>query len=105
MRIAAINFDVMTTATVTIVGARRRCLRMQEHRRGLGVAPDPDKWLTTRTVSAGGSHVPILFGKSEVGGVNCTTQRSSNSCINLQGDSLPRDDIFYIGLVKNLRFW
>jgi hypothetical protein len=32
------------------------------------VAPDPDKWLTMRTVSAGGGHGPILLGKSEAGG-------------------------------------
>ncbi len=39
---------------------------------GSGVAPDPDKCLTTRTVSAGGGHGPILLGKSEAGGgVNC----------------------------------
>ena len=67
-RIAAINVDVMTTATVTTVEARRRCPRTQEHRRGLGVAQDPDKWLTTRTVSAGGGHGPILVGKSKAGG-------------------------------------
>jgi hypothetical protein len=34
---------------------------------GVG-APDPDKWLTMRTVSAGGGHGPILLGKSEAGG-------------------------------------
>ncbi len=34
-----INIDLMTTATVTAVGARRRCPRTQEqHRRGSGVA-------------------------------------------------------------------
>jgi hypothetical protein len=32
------------------------------------VAPDPDKWLTMRTVSAGGGHGPIFLGKSEAGG-------------------------------------
>jgi hypothetical protein len=67
-RIAAINVDVMMTATVLTVGARRRCPRTQEHRRGSGVAPDPDKWLTMRTVSAGGGHGPNLLGKSEAGG-------------------------------------
>jgi hypothetical protein len=37
-----------------------------------GVAQDPDKWLTTRTVSACGGHGPFLLGKSEAeGGVNC----------------------------------
>ena len=72
-RIAAINVDVMTTATVMTVGARRRCpSRTHEHRRGSGVEQYPDKWLTMRTVSAGGGHGPILLGKSEVGGgVNC----------------------------------
>jgi hypothetical protein len=68
-RIAAINVDMMTTATVKTVGARWGCPRMQEHRRGSGVvAPDPDKWLTTRTIAAGGGHFPILLGKSEAGG-------------------------------------
>jgi hypothetical protein len=71
-RIAAINVDVMMTATVLTVGARRRCPRTQEHRRGSGVAQEPDKWLTMRTVSAGGCHGPNLLGKSEAGGgVNC----------------------------------
>ena len=64
-----INIDVMTTVTVTTVGVRRRCPRMQEQRRGSGVAPDPDKWLTMRTVSAGGGHGPILLGKLEAGGL------------------------------------
>jgi hypothetical protein len=36
---------------------------------GSGVVPDPDKWLTVRTVSAGGGHGPILLGKSEAGGL------------------------------------
>ena len=36
---------------------------------GSGVVPDPDKWLTMRTVSAGGGHGPILLGKSEAGGL------------------------------------
>ncbi len=71
-RIAAINVDVMMTVTVLTVGARWRCPRMQEHRRGSGVAPDPDKWLTMRTISAGGGHGPNLLGKLEAGeGVNC----------------------------------
>ena len=70
--IAAINVDVMTTVTVTAVGARRQCPRTQEQRKGSGVAPDLDTWLTMRTVSAGGGHGPILLGKSEAGGrVNC----------------------------------
>ena len=73
MPIAAINVGMMTTVTVTTVGARRRCPRTQEHRRGSGVAQqEPDKWLTMRTVSAGGGHGPNLLGKSEAGGgVNC----------------------------------
>ena len=65
---AAINVDVMTTATVMTVGARRRRPRTQEHHRGSGVAQDPDKWLTMRTVSASGGHGPILLGKSKAGG-------------------------------------
>jgi hypothetical protein len=69
-QIAAINVDVMMTVTVLTVGARRRCPRTQEHRRGLGlgVAQEPDKWLTMRTVSAGGGHGPNLLGKFEAGG-------------------------------------
>ena len=67
-RIAAINVDVMTTVTVTTVGASWRCPRKQEQRRGSGVASDPDKCLTMTTVSAGGGHGPILLGKSEAGG-------------------------------------
>ena len=58
----------MTMVTVTTVGASRRCPRTQEQRRGSGVAPDPDKWRTMRTVSAGGGPGPILLGKSEAGG-------------------------------------
>jgi hypothetical protein len=68
MRIAAINVDVMMTATVLTVGASRQCPRTQEHRRGSGVTPDPDKWLTMRTVSAGGGHGPNFLGKAEAGG-------------------------------------
>jgi hypothetical protein len=65
--------DVMTTVAVTTVGAIWRYPRTQEQHRGAGVAPDPDKWLTMRTVSAGGGHGPIVLGKSEAGGggVNC----------------------------------
>ena len=67
----------------------------------------PDKWLTMRTVSAGGGHGPILLGKSEAGGREsiASTQRPTNSYVNLQGDFLHRAEIFYIGHVKNLRFW
>jgi hypothetical protein len=60
MQIAEIIVDVMATATVMTVGARRRS-------RGSGVAPEPDKWLTMRTVSVGGGHGPILLGKSDLG--------------------------------------
>ena len=34
-------------------------------RRGPGVAPDPDNWLATGTVSDGDGHGPILLGKSK----------------------------------------
>jgi hypothetical protein len=71
MGIEAIGIKAMTIAAVTTVGARRRCPRgaTQGHRRrrGPGVAPEPGEWLTTRTVSAGGGHGPILVGKSEAG--------------------------------------
>jgi hypothetical protein len=70
------------------------------------VAQDPDKWLTMRTVSAGGGHGPILLGKSEAGGGSIAlTQRPINSYVNLQGEFIPHAEIFYIGCVKNLRFW
>ncbi len=67
-RIAAINVDVMTSATVKT--ARWRCCprSQEEHCRGSGVVPEPDKWLSMRTVSAGGGHGLILLGKSEAGG-------------------------------------
>ncbi len=52
--------DVVTAATVTTVGARAQCLMTQDHRRGSGVAPDPDKWLDTGTISAGGGHGLVL---------------------------------------------
>jgi hypothetical protein len=63
----------MTTANVMTVGARRGCPRTQEHRRGSGVAPEPDKWLTMRTVSAGGGHGPNFIREVGTGGggVNC----------------------------------
>ncbi len=102
-QVAAINVDMMKTATVTTVGARRRCPRTQEQRRGSGVAPDPDKWLTMRTDSAGGGHGPILLGKSEAGGGSiASTQRPTNFYVNLPGVFLPQAEIFYIGRVKNL---
>jgi hypothetical protein len=70
------------------------------------VAPDPDKWLTVRTVSAGGGHGPMLLGKSEAGGGSiASTQRPINSYVNLQEDILHGAEFFYIGRVKNLRFW
>jgi hypothetical protein len=34
-----------------------------------------------------------------------STQRPTYSYVNLQGDFLHRAEIFYIGRVKNLRFW
>ena len=60
-----------------------------------------------RTVSAGGGHGPILLRKSEAGGREsiASAQRHTNSYVNLQGDFLHRAEIFYIGHVKNLRFW
>ncbi len=45
---------------------KEQCPRTQEHRRVLGLAPEPDNWLTTGTISASGGHGPILLGKSEV---------------------------------------
>jgi hypothetical protein len=48
---------------------------------GPGVAPEPEKWLTMRTVFAGGGHGPILLGKWVV-----SAQRPTNSYVNLQGD-------------------
>ena len=59
-----------------------------------------------RTVSAGGGHGPILLGKSEAGGgESIATQRPTNSYVNLKEDFLHQAEIFYIGRVKNLRFW
>ena len=71
------------------------------------MALDPDTWLTMRTVSAGGGHGTILSGKSEAGGAGfiASTQRPTNSYVNLQGDFLHRAEIFFIGHVKNLQFW
>jgi hypothetical protein len=73
---------------------------MQEQRRGSGVAPDPDKWLTMRTVSAGGGHGPILSGKSEAGGAGSTasTQSPTNSYMNLQGDFYIEQRFFTSGM-------
>ena len=57
--------------------------------------------LSMRTVCAGGGHGPILLGKSEAGGGSIvSTQRPTNSYVNLQGDFLHRAEIFYIGHVK-----
>jgi hypothetical protein len=39
------------------------------------------------------------------GGSIVSTQRPTNSYVNLQGDCLPQAEIFYIGRVKNLGFW
>ncbi len=71
------------------------------------MAQEPDKWLAMRTVSAGGGHGHNLLGKSEAGGGGsiALTQRPINSYVSLQGDFLHRAEIFYIGRVKNLRFW
>ncbi len=69
------------------------------------MAQDPDKWLTMRTVSAGGGHGPILLGKSEAGGGSiASTQRPINSYVNLQGDFIPHAKIFFIGREKNSDF-
>ena len=84
---------------MTTVGARRRCPRTQEQRRGSGVAPDPDKWLTMRTVSAGGGHGPNLLGKSEAGGGSIAlTQRPINSYVSLQGDFYIEQRFFTSGM-------
>ena len=70
------------------------------------MAQDPDKWLTMRTVSASGGHGLNLLGKSEAGGGSIAlTQRPIDSYVSLQGDFLHQAEIFYIGRVKNLRFW
>jgi hypothetical protein len=54
---------------------------------GPGVAPEPEKWLTMRTVFAGGGHGPIFLGKWEAGRESIVlTQRPTNSYVNLQGD-------------------
>jgi hypothetical protein len=48
----------------------------------------------------------MLLGKSEGGGGSIAlTQRPINSYVNLQEDILLRAEFFYIGRVKNLRFW
>ena len=61
------------------------------------MVPEPDKWLTMRTVSVGGGHGSILFGKSEAGGGSIvSTQRPTKSYVNLQGDFLPQAEIFYL---------
>ena len=39
------------------------------------------------------------------GGSLASAQRHSDSYVNLQGDVLPQAETFYIGRVKNLRFW
>ena len=69
------------------------------------MAPDPDNWLATGTVSAGGDCL-ILLGKSNRGGgVTAWTHRPINSYVKLQGDFLPLAKIFYTGRVKNLGYW
>jgi hypothetical protein len=63
------------------------------------VVPDPDKWLTMRTVSAVGGHGPILLGKSEAGGgAIASNTRPTNSYVNLQGDVLHPAEIFTSGM-------
>ncbi len=70
------------------------------------MVPEPEKWLSMRTVSAGGGHGLILLGKSEAeGGSMGLTQRPTNSYVNQQGDFLPQAEMFYIGRVKNIGFW
>jgi hypothetical protein len=60
-----------------------------------GGAPEPDKWLTVRAVSAGSGRGPILVGKLEAGGGSlASTQRATNSYVKLQGDILPHAKIF-----------
>jgi hypothetical protein len=66
---------------------------------GPGVAPEPDKWLTMRTVFAGGGHGPILLGKWEAGGGSIVlTQRPTNSYVNLQEDFLTQAEFFTLGV-------
>jgi hypothetical protein len=71
------------------------------------VAQDPDKWLTMGTFSAGGGHWSDFIREVGRGGGGsiALTQRPIKSYINLQGEFIPHADIFYIGRVKNLRFW
>ncbi len=66
------------------------------------MAPEPDKWLATGTVSAGGGHGPILFGESEVGGRGFTslTHRATNSYVKQQGDFLPQPRFFTLRVQK-----
>ena len=66
------------------------------------MAQEPDKWLTMRTVSAGGGHGPNLLGKSDAGGGGAIalTQRPINSYVSLQGDFLHRAEFFYIKACK-----
>jgi hypothetical protein len=68
------------------------------------VAPDPDKWLTMRTVSAGGGHGPILLGKSEAGGGSIvSTQRPTTSYVNVQGEFLhPSRDFLHQACKKSM---
>jgi len=70
------------------IGRRRR--RRMEFFLCVTPAPRRTNLLTMRTVSAGGSHGPILLGKSEAGGRGsiASTQRPTNSYVNLQGDFL-----------------
>jgi len=68
------------------------------------VEQDPDKWLTMRTVSAGGGHGPILLGKLEAWRGSLRRPRDHLIPTSIYREiSLLTEIYFYIG--KNLRFW
>ncbi len=74
------------------------------------MAPEPDEWLTMRTVTAGCRRRPWYdfireVGFGEGGGSLESTERDTNSYVKLQGDFLPQADFFYIRRVKNLGIW
>jgi hypothetical protein len=77
---------------------------MQEQRRGSGVVPEPDKWLTMRTVSAGGGHGPILLGKLKAGGGGKLRRPRDLLIPTLIYRKIfyIEQRFFYIGRVKNL---
>ena len=62
------------------------------------MVPEPDKWLATRTVSAGGAMVQFYMGSLKQGGSIVLTQRITNSYINLQGDFNPRQRFLKLGV-------